>query len=112
MQSHHGQCNMMTVRRCDAMHRDSKQIVAFHVGDRSRASAQALWEKIPSKIRENSLFHTDDWDSYKTVIPETQHLYTKIKKYTNHVERFNRSGGPQYLAPKSSTLSEGNAFFF
>ena len=35
------------------------------------------------------MFHTDDWDSYKTVIPEGQHLYSKKKKDTNHIERFN-----------------------
>ncbi|MFN4147894.1 MAG: IS1 family transposase [Runella sp.] len=73
------------------MHKDSKQIVAFHVGDRSRESAKALWGKIPPEIKENGLFHTDDWDSYKTVIPEERHLYCKQKKYTNHIERFNNT---------------------
>jgi insertion element IS1 protein InsB len=54
-------------------------------------SAKALWEKIPEKIRTYGLFHTDDWDSYKTVIPEGQHLFCKQKKYTNHIERFNNT---------------------
>ena len=73
------------------MHRDSRQIIAFHVGDRSRESAKALWAKIPIEIQKNCLFHTDDWDSYKTVIPEGQHLYSKKKKDTNHIERFNNT---------------------
>jgi insertion element IS1 protein InsB len=43
------------------MDKDSRQIIAFHVGDRSRESAKELWKKIPEKIREYELFHTDDW---------------------------------------------------
>lgn len=73
------------------MHKESRQIIAFHVGDRSGESAKDLWEKIPSQIREYGLFHTDDWDSYKTIIPQEKHLYCKQKKYTNHIERFNNT---------------------
>jgi insertion element IS1 protein InsB len=71
------------------MHRESRQIIAFEVGDRTRETAKKLWNKIPDFIKKYGLFHTDDWDSYKTVITEGQHLFTKIKKYTNHIERFN-----------------------
>jgi insertion element IS1 protein InsB len=73
------------------MHKESRQIIAFHVGDRSAESAKVLWEKIPPQIREYGLFHTDDWDSYKTIIPQEKHLYCKQKKYTNHIERFNNT---------------------
>ena len=73
------------------MRRDSRQIVAFHVGDRSGESAKELWNKIPEKIKQYGLFHTDDWGSYKTVIPQGQHLFCKQKKYTNHIERFNNT---------------------
>lgn len=62
------------------MHRDSRQIIAFHVGDRSAESAKALWDKIPPQIKEFGLFHTDDWDSYKTIIPSDKHLFSKQKK--------------------------------
>jgi insertion element IS1 protein InsB len=31
-----------------AMAADTRQILAFHVGDRSRQSAEALWGKIPT----------------------------------------------------------------
>lgn len=74
-----------------AMHTGSRQVIAFHVGDRSRASARELWEKIPKWVRDNGLFHTDDWDSYKTVIPEVRHEYSKRKKFTNHLERLNNT---------------------
>jgi insertion element IS1 protein InsB len=53
-----------------------------------RESAKELWKKIPEKVREYGLFHTDDWDSYKTVIPEDKHLYCKQKKYTNHIRHY------------------------
>jgi IS1 family transposase/transposase-like protein len=71
------------------IHRATRQVIAFHVGDRSRKSARALWEKLPPAVQKYGLFHTDDWESYKTVIPQGQHLYCKQKQYTNHVERFN-----------------------
>lgn len=71
--------------------RDTRQIVAYEIGDRSRATAQKLWDKIPETLQKNALFYTDDWDSYKTVIPEGQHLYSKHKKDTNHIERFNNT---------------------
>ena len=71
------------------MHRESRQIICFEVGDRSAKTAQKLWDKIPEFIRKNGFFHTDDWDSYKPVIPAGQHQYCTIKKYTNHMERFN-----------------------
>jgi len=74
-----------------ALHTDTRQVIAFHVGDRSRDSAQALWDKIPVELKEICFFHTDDWDSYKTVIPEERHEYSKIKKYTNHIERLNNT---------------------
>jgi len=71
------------------IHKATRQVIAFHVGDRSRESARALWEKLPRAVQKYGLFHTDDWKSYKTVIPQGQHLYAKQKQYTNHVERFN-----------------------
>ena len=36
------------------------------------------------------LFHTDHWDTYKTIFPEGKHFYCK-KKYKNHIERFNNT---------------------
>jgi len=42
-----------------AMAADTRQILAFHVGDRSRQSAQALWGKIPTEYKEQAMFYTD-----------------------------------------------------
>jgi insertion element IS1 protein InsB len=78
--------------------------VAVEVGDRSRQTARKLWDKIPEDIRKNVLFYTDDWDSYKTVIPKAQHLYAK--QNTNHIERFNNT-----LRQRCSRLVRQNLAF-
>src|SRR5215510_15121338 len=73
-----------------AMDAITRQIIAFHVGDRSRQSAQALWGKIPPGYQEQAVFYTDCYEAYKGVIPPAQHrTITKLTRKTNHVERFN-----------------------
>jgi hypothetical protein len=42
-----------------AMDAKTRQIMAFHVGDRSRDSAKQLWAKIPIEYREQVIFHPD-----------------------------------------------------
>ena len=73
-----------------AMDASTRQILAFHVGDRSRQSAQALWEKIPTLYQEQATFYTDLYEVYKGVIPLAQHrAISKLARKTNHVEHFN-----------------------
>jgi len=68
----------------------SRHIIAFHVGDRSRQSAKALWKSIPQSYRNNATFYTDGWQAYEGVIPQKQHrLGNKQRRITNHIERFN-----------------------
>jgi len=75
-----------------AMDAQSRQIIAFHVGDRRRESAQALWAKIPGACREQARFHTDRYEAYKGVIPAERHqAITKQARKTNHLERFNNT---------------------
>src|SRR5262245_66403555 len=56
-----------------AMDAITRQIIAFHVGDRSRQSAQALWGKIPPGYQEQAVFYTDCYEAYKGVIPPAKH---------------------------------------
>ena len=42
-----------------AMDATSRQVMAFHVGDRSRKSAKRLWAKIPHTYRQHATFYTD-----------------------------------------------------
>jgi IS1 family transposase len=75
-----------------AMDAKTRQIIAFHVGDRSRASVQELWAKIPLVYREQATFYTDQYDAYKGVIPAGRHkAIAKKACKTNHVERFNKT---------------------
>jgi insertion element IS1 protein InsB len=75
-----------------AMDRQTRQIIAFHVGDRSRDSAQQLWANLPEVYRTQATFYTDQYDASTGVIPAEQHkAITKDARKTNHIERFNNT---------------------
>jgi len=42
-----------------AMDKQTRQIIAFHVGDRSHESAKQLWANLPAVYRERATFYTD-----------------------------------------------------
>jgi insertion element IS1 protein InsB len=68
----------------------TRQVLAFHVGDRSGQSAAALWKKIPTVYQEHAVFYTDHYAVYTGVIPSAQHrAISALARKTNHVERFN-----------------------
>jgi insertion element IS1 protein InsB len=56
-----------------AMDAKARQVIAFHVGDRSRRSAKRLWAKIPQAYRQHATFYTDQYVVYEGVIPVAQH---------------------------------------
>ena len=73
-----------------AIDTQTRQALAFHVGDRSQKSAYQLWNKLPSEYRRNATFWTDGYVSYHGVIPASQHrVVTKASRKTNHIERLN-----------------------
>ena len=75
-----------------AMDAMSRQVIAFHVGDRSRRSAKRLWAKMPEAYRQHAIFYTDQYVVYKGVIPAAQHrAISKLARKTNHIERFNNT---------------------
>jgi insertion element IS1 protein InsB len=75
-----------------AMDATTRQVIAFHVGARSRRSAKRLWAKIPEAYRQHATFYTDQYVVYVGVIPTTQHRpISKLARKTNHVERFNNT---------------------
>ncbi len=75
-----------------AMDAQTRQVMAFHVGDRSRKSAKRLWAKIPLAYRQHATFHTDQYVVYEGVIPLAQHrAISKLARKTNHIERFNNT---------------------
>jgi insertion element IS1 protein InsB len=75
-----------------AMDAKTRQVIAFHVGDRSRRSAMRLWTKIPQAYRQHATFYTDQYVVYESVIPAAQHkTISKLARKTNHLERFNNT---------------------
>jgi insertion element IS1 protein InsB len=75
-----------------AMDATTRQIIAFHVGDRSRKSAKKLWAKIPVAYRQQATFYTDQYVVYEGVIPAAQHrAISKKTRKINHIERFNNT---------------------
>jgi insertion element IS1 protein InsB len=73
-----------------AMDARSRQVIAFHVGDRSRQSAKRLWAKIPEAYLQHATFSTDPYVVYAGVSPAAQHrAISKLARTTNHIERFN-----------------------
>ncbi len=75
-----------------AMNVKSRQVIAFHVGDRSHKSAKQLWAKIPLAYRQQTTFCTDQYGVYEGVIPAVQHkAITKKAHKTHHIEGFNNT---------------------
>jgi insertion element IS1 protein InsB len=75
-----------------AMDVKTRQVLAFHVGDRSRRSAKRLWTKIPEAYRQQAMFYTDQYVVYAGVLPAAQHnAIHKLARRTTHVERFNNT---------------------
>ena len=73
-----------------ALDADTRQIVAFHVGDRSEEGARALWQALPAGYRQHATFYTDLWEAYRLVIPAHQHVPSdKGSGFASYIERFN-----------------------
>ena len=74
-----------------ALCRQTRQVVAFVIGDRSAKSCRKLWRKIPKVFRRGHCF-TDLWEAYQKIIPSENH--TAVGKETGetaHVERWNNT---------------------
>jgi IS1 family transposase len=63
----------------------SRQVIAFHVGDRSQATATRLWANLPAAYREQAIFYTDQYAVYVRGIPPTRHrAISKLARKTYH----------------------------
>ena len=56
-----------------ALDRDTRQVVACCLGDRSEESCRYLWEQVPAPWRAATCY-TDFWEAYQGVMPDTQHV--------------------------------------
>jgi insertion element IS1 protein InsB len=55
------------------MDKQTRQIIPFHVGDRSQDSAAQVWVNIPEVYREQATFYTAQYAAYTGVIAAAQH---------------------------------------
>jgi insertion element IS1 protein InsB len=58
-----------------ALCRESRQVVAFVMGDRSRATWERLWQAIPESYKKATCY-SDFWEAYQRVIPKVHHEAT------------------------------------
>ena len=71
-----------------ALCRQTRQIVAYFVGDRSADSARALRERLPPDYRCRAT-RSDFWPAYAAAFPQRTHrLCGKAAGETNHAERW------------------------
>ncbi len=74
-----------------ALCRQTRQVVAYVIGDRSEATCQKLWQRVPAAYR-SSHCYSDFWEAYNQVIPAEQHTAAgKETGFTAHVERWNNT---------------------
>lgn len=72
-----------------ALCRQTRQVVAYVVGDRSAKTCRRLWAAIPDGYRLAHCY-TDFWEAYAKVLPAAQHTAVgKESGQTAHVERWN-----------------------
>ena len=73
------------------MCRRTRQIVAFAIGDRSKATCLRLWQTIPHEYQHCHTF-SDFWHAYHYVFPaETHQSVGKETGETAHMERWNNT---------------------
>lgn len=88
-----------------ALCRQTRQVVAFVIGDRSEATCRKLWEKIPAAFRTGHCF-SDFWEAYQLVVPSEQHTACgKDSGETAHVERWNNTPRQRLARFVRKTLS-------
>ncbi len=73
-----------------ALDAETREIVGVHIGNRSAASAQALWQSMPPVYRQCALIYSDFWAAYEQVLPsQRHHAVGKETGKTSYIERFN-----------------------
>jgi insertion element IS1 protein InsB len=95
-----------------ALCRRTRQIVAFHIGDRSALSCRKLWNQIPEAYR-NCYTFSDFWEAYLKVFATDKHQAVgKDSGQTNHVERWNNTLRQRIARFVRKTLSFSKIDFY
>jgi insertion element IS1 protein InsB len=84
----------------------TKEMVGLHIGDRSQASAKALWDSLPPVYRQGAVCYTDFWEAYQGILPSKRHRAVhKNTGKTNLIERLNGTLRPRISRLVRSSLS-------
>ena len=67
----------------DPIHR---LVIAYYIGKRDKQAAKQFWKRIPPVLK-SCYFETDDWEAYRSIIPDHQHKVGK--NLTFYIEGFN-----------------------
>ena len=73
-----------------ALCRQTRQVVAYFIGDRSLKSCWQLWQWIPVSYRHCQTF-SDFWNTYQKVFGDSHQSVGKETGQTAHVERWNNT---------------------
>ena len=69
-----------------------REVVGCPIGDRSKGSAQALWDSLPGVYRQCTKIYTDHWEAYGAVLPSKRHQSVdKDSGLTSYIERLNNT---------------------
>ena len=75
-----------------AMDKQTRPIMAFHIGDRSHARAQQWWANVLAAYREQATFYTAQYAVDTGLIPTAQpKAITQYARKTNHIARVNNT---------------------
>jgi insertion element IS1 protein InsB len=86
------QTKAYTPWRETAMDATTRPVMACHVGDRRRTSANRLVAKMPDATRHHATGDTDQYVVYARVIPTAQpRVISTLARNTHHIEHFNNT---------------------
>jgi insertion element IS1 protein InsB len=92
-----------------ALEAKTRQVLALHVGNRSRATAQELGAKMPWGYRAQATCHRAHYEASQGVIPPAPHqALTKKARNTHPVERLHTTLRPRVSRLGRETLSLSN----
>jgi GMP synthase-like glutamine amidotransferase len=69
-----------------------------YIGDRSKNSAEALWESFPAVCRECAVCYTDFLEAYQSVLPKKRHCSVDKKSGKTSLIEHNQQGLFRQLA--------------
>ena len=85
---------------------ETKEIVAFSLGERGEKGTNQLWNSLPGIYRQYAICYTDFWSAYDIVFSDCRHRSVgKETGLTAHIERLNNTLGQRISPSLRKTLS-------